>query len=124
MAVDKASAQSLLSAIREQMIKCNAYRGKVISVTIDEYRQLNIRTHHLPEISRSDIILQEGVLTQVEQLTVKFAQRAERLKAAGRHIKRGLLLHGPPGTGKTLTAMYLAGAMEGRTVLLMTGQDL
>ena len=31
------------------------------------------------------------------------SQLNERLKAAGRHIKRGLLLYGPPGSGKTLT---------------------
>lgn len=35
-----------------------------------------------------------------------------------------MLLYGPPGTGKTLTAMYLAGQMPDRTVLLLTGQAL
>ena len=44
--------------------------------------------------------------------------------ASGRHLRRGLLLHGPPGTGKTLTAMYLAAQMPGRTVVLLTGQSL
>jgi SpoVK/Ycf46/Vps4 family AAA+-type ATPase len=37
-----------------------------------------------------------------------------RLKQAGRHLKRGILLHGPPGTGKTLTAMYFVAQMPGR----------
>jgi ATP-dependent 26S proteasome regulatory subunit len=48
----------------------------------------------------------------------------EKLRAAGRHIKRGILLHGPPGTGKTLSAMYLASQMSGRTVLLLTGESM
>ena len=49
---------------------------------------------------------------------------AERLRASGRHLRRGLLLYGPPGTGKTLTAMYLAAQMHGRTAVLLTGQSL
>jgi ATP-dependent 26S proteasome regulatory subunit len=35
-----------------------------------------------------------------------------------------MLLHGSPGTGKTLTAMYLAGQMPDRTVLLITGRSM
>jgi ATP-dependent 26S proteasome regulatory subunit len=35
-----------------------------------------------------------------------------------------MLLHGAPGTGKTLTAMYLAGRMPDRTVLLITGRSM
>jgi ATP-dependent 26S proteasome regulatory subunit len=46
-----------------------------------------------------------------------------QLLGAGRHLKRGLLLHGPPGTGKTLTAMYLVGRMPGRTTLVLSGRS-
>jgi hypothetical protein len=49
------------------------------------------------------------------------SRHAEKLRQAGRHLKRGVLMHGPPGTGKTLSAMYLVSQMPGRTVLLMTG---
>ena len=49
--------------------------------------------------------------------------KVPRLLAAGRHLKRGLLLYGPPGTGKTLTAMYLVGRMPGRTVLILSGRS-
>jgi ATP-dependent 26S proteasome regulatory subunit len=52
------------------------------------------------------------------------AENAEQLRAAGRHLKRGILLHGPPGTGKTLSLMYLLGAMAGRTTILLTGRGL
>src|SRR4029453_8202561 len=48
----------------------------------------------------------------------------ERLRAAGRHLKRGLLLYGPPGTGKTFTAMYLASQMPDRTIILLTGRGI
>lgn len=74
--------------------------------------------------ARDQVILGEGVLERAERHTVGFARHAEQLRTAGRHIKRGMLLHGPPGTGKTLTAMYLACQMTGRTVLLMTGRGM
>ena len=64
------------------------------------------------------------MLERVERHAFAVAAHAERLKASGRHLRRGLLLHGPPGTGKTLTAMYLAAQMPGRTVVLLTGQSL
>ena len=49
------------------------------------------------------------------------SQHGDVLRAAGRHLKRGLLLYGPPGTGKTLSVMYLCGQMPGRTTLLLSG---
>jgi ATP-dependent 26S proteasome regulatory subunit len=61
------------------------------------------------------------LLERIERHSLSFSRHAEKLRAAGRHLKRGILLHGPPGTGKTLSAMYLATQMEGRTVLLVTG---
>jgi ATP-dependent 26S proteasome regulatory subunit len=78
----------------------------------------------LPRIAREQIVLPEGVLERIERHTLGFAEQADRLRAAGRHVKRGLLLYGPPGTGKTLTAMYLAGRMPERTVLILTGAGL
>jgi len=46
------------------------------------------------------------------------------MRAAKRHIKRGMLLYGPPGTGKTLTAMYIAHRMPERTTILLTGRGV
>jgi len=76
-----------------------------------------------PEIERDAVILPEGVLERIERHTIGFAAHAQRLLAAGRHLKRGLLLYGPPGTGKTLTAMYLIGRMRERTVLVLSGRS-
>jgi SpoVK/Ycf46/Vps4 family AAA+-type ATPase len=67
-------------------------------------------------------LLPQGLLERIERQTVRFSELSEKLVAAGRHLKRGILLHGPPGTGKTLTAMYVARAIRNRTVLLLTGR--
>ena len=69
-------------------------------------------------------MLPAGTLERIERSTVHAARHAEALRAAGRHLKRGLLLYGPPGTGKTLSAMYVAQHLPGRTTFLMTGRTL
>ncbi len=123
MARERSDAEDLLRRLRLAMRARNVYRGHVISLTGGQ-GQSAIRYHRLPTIRRDDIILPEGLLTRIERQTIGFAQVASKLQAAGRHLKRGLLLYGPPGTGKTLTAMYLASQMPDRTIILLTGGGL
>jgi len=127
MAHDRPRAERVLSEIRQLMGERNVYRGRVLELRArhfheDEGAPLTVRT--LPSITRERIVLPDGVLERIERQAIGIASQAERLRASGRHLRRGLLLHGPPGTGKTLTAMYLAGTMPGRTVVLLTGQAL
>lgn len=115
-----------LHALREEH---NVYRGQVLTLASPEgpFRHRGVAFVGFPELAqprREEIILPEGVLERVERQTVGFAEHAARLAAQGRHLKRGLLLHGPPGTGKTLTVMYLLGRMAGRTVVVLTGRSL
>lgn len=124
MSTDRAKAEALLGKIRATMRRGNIYRGRVISLHLDDQRQIRVAFHQLPAVAREDIVLPSGLLERIERLTVNFARHSETLKAAGCHLKRGLLLFGPPGTGKTLTAMHLAGRMPERTVLLLTGGGL
>lgn len=122
MAKQSQDAQKFLSLLRERMGALNVYRGKVVSLSSDHYGQMSVRFHTIPRVRRGDIVLPAGVLERVERHTIGFARHTETLRAAKRHLKRGLLLHGQPGTGKTLTIMYTVGQMPGRTVLLLTGQ--
>lgn len=123
LAASRETADACLAELRSAMRKRNVYRGHVVSLSVRD-QALHVSFHHLPPIAREQIILPSGVLERIERETVGFAKHAERLLAAGRHLKRGLLLHGAPGTGKTLTAMYLAGRMPDRTVLLITGRGV
>lgn len=124
MAPNRELAENYLTELRTSIHRHNVYRGHVVSLVTDEWRRVHVQFHDLPRIERRRIILPQGLLERIERQTVRFSQHASRLMAAGRHLKRGALLYGPPGTGKTLTAMYLAGEMKGRTVLVLTGRGL
>jgi ATP-dependent 26S proteasome regulatory subunit len=52
------------------------------------------------------------------------ARRRERLRAAGQHLRRGLLLYGPPGTGKTHTIRYLLSHLPQFTVVILSGTTI
>lgn len=121
MASDREQAEQFSRRIAKETRFGKAYRGHTLSFIPDCYGRMNVEFHRLPAIRREELILPEAILNRIERHTLSFNRHVEKLKAAGRHLKRGILLHGPPGTGKTLTAMYLAAQMEGRTVLILTG---
>jgi cell division protease FtsH len=124
MAGNREQTERFLRRIQRLTRQGKAYRGHVLSLEMDCYRNMAIRHHALPTIHREDVILPETLLQRIERHTLSFSKHAERLRTAGRHLKRGILLYGPPGTGKTLTAMYLVAQMPGRTVLILTGQGM
>jgi ATPase family associated with various cellular activities (AAA) len=124
LAPERAVAERFLTDLRTEIRRRNVFRGRVISLERRQFGPPKVRFHELPSIKREQIVLPEGVLERVERHTVGFAGHAERLRTSGRHLRRGLLLHGPPGTGKTLTAMYVVACMPGRTTILLTGPGL
>jgi cell division protease FtsH len=101
----------------------NVYRGRVISFHAG-HGSLSVRFPVLSHVLREAVILPDGVLERLERHALGVSAQRKRLTAGGRHLKRGILLHGPPGTGKTHTVTYLLGAMPGRTTVILTGQSL
>ena len=121
----RAVAEAWLARLRELMREHNVYRGKVLSFGGEHpFRPAPVSVRSLPDVPRDRIVLPERALERIERHTAGLARHRERLRESGRHVRRGLLLHGPPGTGKTLSVMYLAGLMPERTVILLTGRTL
>ena len=115
-----ATLERLRAAMRER----NVFRGRVISLHADHEGAASVVFHRLPQVRREAVILPEGTLERLERHTLGIAERADELRAAGRHLKRGVLLHGPPGTGKTLSVNYVLSSMPGRTTILLSGRGL
>jgi hypothetical protein len=124
MAAEGTVAEVFLADLRTAMRVHNVYRSHIVSLTISNRGTIDVQFHRLHKIDREDIILPRGVLERIERQTISFARLRDKLRAAQRHIKRGILLYGPPGTGKTLTAMYIAHQMPDRTVILITGRSV
>jgi ATPase family associated with various cellular activities (AAA) len=122
MALDRTEGERFLADLRSSMKEKNIYRGATIELSKDGFGPLEVAIRELSELPRERLVLPEGVLERIERHTLDFTRHREKLLQSGRHLKRGLLLHGPPGTGKTLTITYLAGRLHGRTALLVTGQ--
>ena len=121
MARERTTAESWLRKLVQLIRAGKAYRGKAFSLERNCHGGMEVKFHKLPTIGRDQIILPQKLLDRIERHTISFTRHAERLCVSGRHLKRGILLHGPPGTGKTLSAMYLASRMENRTVIILTG---
>ncbi len=126
MAPEPQQSTAFLGRLRQLMVEHNVYRGQVVSLARRQppCGTIVVEFHSRPEVGRSDIVLGDGVLERIESHVVGIGAEASRLVAAGRHLKRGLLLHGPPGTGKTLTVRYLANCLADATVLVLSGPAL
>lgn len=120
IAPTEGTISALLAAIRAAIVEHNVFRGKIISLDPSGAATF----HTVPNVARDGLVLPDGTLERFEQHALGITERATDLQQAGRHLNRGILLHGPPGTGKTLTVNYLLSATPGRTTVLLTGTGL
>lgn len=118
---DAQAVQEELAGLRAEL---NVYRGQVVELHPDGGGGVVIDFVNLPQTRREEVVLPETVLHRIERHTMDVARHRAQLRAAGQHLKRGLLLYGPPGTGKTHTTRYVIGQLAGSTVLLLSGRSL
>jgi len=126
LAQDKQFADRLLADIAALVREHNIFRGQVLSFEGAQFGDGlgPFRFHRRPGLTRDDIVLPDGLLERVERQVVGVARRRERLRAAGQHLRRGLLLYGPPGTGKTHTIRYLLSHLPEFTVVVLAGTSI
>lgn len=120
------AARALADALRELALELNVHRGQVVSFgrSLFGERSSMLRFHVRPEMADDDLILPPETFADVRRQVVGVARNRDRLRAAGQHLKRGVLLYGPPGVGKTHTVRYLVSQLTGTTVVELTGETL
>ncbi|MEC3916653.1 ATP-binding protein [Nocardia sp. CDC160] len=125
LAAERVTATAARERIEELMVEHDVYRGQVLAFGVSEHRGNELVTFlPRPHLGAADVVLPDGVLDLIERHTVGIATHGARLRAAGQHVKRGLLLHGAPGTGKTHTVRYLMGRLPETTVIVISGSAM
>jgi hypothetical protein len=120
------TARRAADELRELALELNVYRGQVVSFGRSMFGERGslLRFHERPRLAPSSLVLPETTFADLRRQVVGVARNSDRLKAAGQHLKRGLLLYGPPGVGKTHTVRYLMGELVGTTIVQLTGETL
>jgi hypothetical protein len=117
-------SQQVLADLDRLRAELNVYRGHLLEVSLDQRGAVMLTFAEPPGLGREDVVLPAAVLDRLERHALGVATHRAALRAAGQHLKRGLLLYGPPGTGKTHTTRYLMGQMTSYTRLVLTGRSL
>jgi len=118
------AADAFLARIRELMEIHNVMRGQVLSFVFGRHGDYQPTFSAVSNVEREQLVLPPGCFEAIESHAIGISEARDDLRAAGYHIKRGLLLYGPPGTGKTHTIGHLLTRQRGRTTVVLSGTAL
>jgi cell division protease FtsH len=122
---DPDAAGEIVAELRRLAVELSPVRRQIVTLGApDAPGGSPITFLRRPRLQREGLVLPEATLDAVERQVLDVARLRNRLRAAGQHLKRGLLLYGPPGTGKTHTVRYLLGRLDGATVVVLSGTAL
>lgn len=126
IASQPALAEQFGHHLRDLALEHNVYRGHVVSFgrTMFGERGSVLRFRERPIMTPEELILPPTTFDDLRRQVVGVARNSGRLRAAGQHLKRGILLYGPPGVGKTHSVRYLISELIGTTVVELTGETL
>lgn len=123
LAAQVGTARDFLDEISRLMAERSILRGQHLRLRSDG-GTANVEFLPRPQVRRGELVLPEHLLRRIDRQATGVGTHTTALAAAGRHVKRGLLLHGPPGTGKTHTVGYIATQMPTYTFLVLTGSGM
>jgi hypothetical protein len=126
VATSEEYARSFTADLRELALERNVYRGQVVSFGHDLFGERGSLLRFLPRpvLAEDELILPADTFDDIRRQVVGVAHSRDRLRAAGQHLKRGMLLYGPPGAGKTHTVRFLMSELADTTILELTGETL
>ncbi|HEX4214058.1 MAG TPA: ATP-binding protein [Candidatus Dormibacteraeota bacterium] len=122
IAADPDHGRAFLSEVIRISVERSVLRGQVLAFGGSRNGYGGLRFIRRPVMARSELVLPEATLDQIERHVLGIAELRSRLREAGQHLKRGVLLYGPPGTGKTHTVRYLLAQMPGVTTFILSGE--
>jgi len=88
--------------LRELALEHNVCRGQVVSFGHSMFGERGslLRFRERPTMPPEELILPAATFDDLRRQVVGVARNSARLRAAGQHLKRGILLYGPPGVGR------------------------
>lgn len=117
-------AGAVLDELARLTVERSWFKGQVVRFSVDIYRNVRAEFDHRPQLEPGALVLPAATQAAIEEHAIGIAQASADLEAAGRHLKRGILLYGPPGTGKTLTIRHLISSLPDATVFVLTGSNM